>query len=318
MATATATQPQKQTASPQPPKPGIYEDVSFEEYLAWQAVNNSLLKHGTRSMAHVKAAMDGPPKEPTPAMQLGTLMHGGILEPLAIVKRYVVMPPFEREITKDDGTPYAKPKATKQYKLLVQDFRDEHPDQEIVTEDQYQALLGVSNALSENDRARQWLNAPGKPEVSIVWNDPATGIRCKARLDKWTPNGPQAGLTDLKTTADALRFESQIAKLGYHRQLAMYCDGLRVLTGTNYEPRLIAVEPTAPYGVRAAVLSDDALNWGRESYRELLARYAECLARDAWPGYEDPDYWHLPNWATADAVNADVVELAIGGEPVAM
>ena len=36
------------------PKPGIYKDVPFAEYLAWSAVSNSGIKLGLRSLAHFK------------------------------------------------------------------------------------------------------------------------------------------------------------------------------------------------------------------------------------------------------------------------
>ena len=292
-------------------KPGIYENVDFETYKQWDALNHSTLKNGLRSMAHLKEYRDNPP-EATKSMRMGSLVHSAALEPLTMLQRYVAMPAFEKDIRRPDGTEYANVKATKAYKSMVADFAEENPGKEIVTQDEFDVLQGVVEALQRDAKCRDWLFGGGRTELSIVWEDPDTGILCKGRIDKLLPGL----IVDIKTTADAKRFESQMAKLAYHQQMAFYRDGLMLASGDDCQAAIVAIEPTRPFGLRAAIVSDDAINWGRESYQRLMRTYADCLARDEWPGYEDPDYWHLPTWATADAINDEIVELVIGGESV--
>lgn len=293
------------------PKPGVYENIDFAEYASWTALNHSTLKNGLRSMAHLKSYQENPPR-PTAAMALGTLVHSAALEPLEMLTRFVVMPAFENEIRRPDGTEYANVKATKAYKNMVADFKEEHPGKQIVTGEEFEVIKGVVASLQSHEVCRDWLFSGGSTELSIVWDDEETGIRCKGRIDKLI----RGVLVDIKTTADAARFESQLAKLAYHQQVAFYLDGLQRATGEVPKAGIVAIEPSAPFGVRAALVSDDAISWGRESYRRLIRQYATCVASNEWPGYESPDYWHLPSWATADAINDDVVELVIGGEAV--
>ncbi len=73
------------------PSIGIYHDVPIEEYLSWPYVNNSSLGPTERSMAHYRAALRNP-GPPTAAMRLGSFLHAGVLEPLAIAARFVARP----------------------------------------------------------------------------------------------------------------------------------------------------------------------------------------------------------------------------------
>ena len=45
-------------------------------------------------------------------------------------------------------------------------------------------------------------------------------------------------------------------------------------------------------------LTEDAIEGGRDQLRPLLARYAECVARNEWPAYSDEvQNIALPTWA---------------------
>jgi exodeoxyribonuclease VIII len=292
------------------PEPGIYEDVPFEEYLSWDAESNSGMRPAVKSMAHYRAALDDP-IDPTPPMRFGNFTHVGRLEPLEIPRRYVVMPRFEEQIRKPDGSEYDKPKATKAYREKVAEFEAANGDKEIVPEDWYAQLLGIVDALTANPRANVYLNAPGPVEVSLVWDDPSLGVRCKARLDKWAQNDER--IIDVKTTANASDFQRTIAKLGYHRQGAFYSDGLRVLTGVEHDFCLVAMETTKPFGTMAAPLSPDAIEVGRRQYRDALSRIVASRESDTWPGYENPAQWELPAWAASKDT-----ELIVDGEIVTL
>ena len=228
------------------PEPGIYHDVDFEEYLSWDAVNNSSLHPAERSMAHFAAQE---PVEPTEAMQFGSLVHCGRLEPDCLAQRYVVTPDFATQVRRPDGSPYANPRASGEYKRLVAEFEEENAGKEIVSQEKYMQMLGMLTSLANSVRANEYLG-PGDAEVSIVWDDRDTGVRCKARLDKWSH--PHRRIADLKTANDASDFERAIFNYRYHRQAAFYVDGAAALTGKGHSYCLVVVEKTPPYGVRCA------------------------------------------------------------------
>ena len=273
------------------PNPGIHEDVDFSDYLNWECANNSSLSSLERSPAHYQAYKTSDSHTSTTALRFGTFCHTGKLEPIHIAERYVVMPAFEDDLRDE----FTNPKASNKYKDKVRQFEEVNAGKEIVTQDWFDKLLGINKSLTDNPRAVEYFNGPGQTEVSIVWDDPATGIRCKGRIDKL--NDHSRLLVDLKTTQNGGDFEKSIANFHYDRQAAFYLDGFEVLTGKQYRFAIVAVEKEPPFAVRAAPLSEACVANGRRQYRRCLDLLAECRTKESWAGYDDPDEWDLPLWA---------------------
>ncbi len=290
------------------PEIGIHFDTSFGDYCAWEAVNNSSLGATERSVRHYR---DQQPIGDTAALHFGRLCHTGKLEPAALGERYVVMPEFEKQLRRKDGTPYGNPKATKEYKALCEEFRAANEGREFVTAETLEDMIGVVAAIDANERAREYFAADAKKEASIVWEDADTGLLCKARLDCW--DSAARRITDLKTTRDASRFQKAIQDWRYHRQAAFYIDGIRsLLPGDDVQFCIVAVEKEKPYGCRAAPMSEEAVSVGRREYKEALAKIAEAKRTDNWPCYDDPPQWelHPPAPSTLD------LQLSLKGELV--
>lgn len=295
------------------PPAGMYSGVPFDEYLSWPYVSNSSLKH-CQSMAHYNAHR-GRVTEETKAMRLGTLLHAGRLEPLTVALAFAVMPPFHDD--PNNQTLADKPttsKNTKYYRESKARFEGINQDKCIVTLDEYNRMLGMVESLAANEKASEYLNARGHCELSIVWTDPDTGVRCKARLDKWSDDDGQ--ITDLKSTKDCTDFARTMAKFSYHRQGAMYTDGMQVLTGIKYDFHIVAVESEFPFGCMAAPVSEEALSIGRMKYKEALQQIAECQESRVWPGYQNPDKWILPSWAMKQHQDDAISKFTLGGESV--
>ena len=179
------------------PEPGIYENVEFADYLAWDAVSNSRLSLAAKSLAHYR---DNAGPESSKALRIGSLVHSGQLEPLELAKRYAVMPPFNRDdanVTTAGERSYAK--TTKYYQAKEEEFRRANQGKELVEQDEYDRMIGICTMVGNDECARALLNSPGPIEVSLVWDDPVTGLRCKARIDKFNPAAGR--IIDLKTYA---------------------------------------------------------------------------------------------------------------------
>lgn len=275
------------------PEPGIYYDIPFDQYCDWQALNISTLLHGRRSMLHLKAAMDGPPMPRTVSMATGTLGHTLTLEPARAMQCYIVMPDYanDPENVKADGTKSSRPTSTAWYKQKAKDFAAANITREVVTQDQYDNMLGMLQALAGHDKARTAL-AGGQREVSLVWVDADTGILRKGRLD--LVDADQMLLLDLKVTDDASRFENTIDRFGYHIRMASYREGWLSVSDDDIWPWLLAVEPKPPFGIRYAAIGKQTLAVGRCDYRLLITQYQRCIETGEWPGYEDPSEWNLP------------------------
>lgn len=289
------------------PSPGIYRDVSFADYLAWDCINNSRISLARRSLLHFK---EQPAHEATKALRFGSFAHCGVLEPLAIAMRYAVMPRYELDaanVTKD-GTA-SKSTGTTYYKQRAAEFAAANTGKEVVEQDAYDHLCGISRSLMRSERAREYLCERGDVEVCFVWDDEETGLRCKCRVDMLN-----SGICDLKTCLDAQAFPKSIAAYGYHRQGAHYQAGVAALTGEVKPFRIVAVEKTAPYGVRSAPLNEDAIETGAAEVRQAMRAIAGAYESGVWPCYTDPASWCLPSWYGG----SDEIELIINGETVSI
>lgn len=288
------------------PDPGIYFDVPSADYFAWDAVSNSRLSLMARSPMHYKHGYG----EPTPAMRLGSLIHSGVLEPLSIAKRYVFMPDYSshpHNVTANGERSFSS--ATKFVKSMQEQFTKLNHDKEIVSEGDFNTLLGIAASLTANTVTRELLR-DGVAEASVVWIDEETGLLCKARVD-WLKH-KDGKFCDLKTTVDASDFERSLYRYGYHRQMAFYRRGL-LANGIDSEPWIMAVEKSAPFGCRAAPMDSAAVAVGNDDLDVLLNRVVECEQSGQWPGYANPESWALPDWA-----DRGQVELVIGGETLSV
>jgi hypothetical protein len=292
------------------PEPGIHRNIPFEHYLEWDAISNSSMQPALRSMAHYR---NRPQIDETPAMRLGTLTHTGRFEPERIANTYAVMPPYEDQVRRDDGSKFTNPKGSAAYRELVAAFEEANSDKIVVTQSQFDDMVAMVTSLSKCERSTRYLTG-GDYEVSIIAQDPITGLMCKGRVDHLHIHGRR--IADLKTTRDASRFETVIADRSYHRQLAFYADMLLWLGKPEIKEHcIVAVESDDPYCVRSAPLSEDAIEAGRDEYRLILNAIAKSIKSKRWPGYDSPKEWNLPSWKTRPG---EAVELKIGGQQVVL
>jgi hypothetical protein len=152
--------------------------------------------------------------------------------------------------------------------------------------------------------------ARGRSEVTIVWQDPITGVWCRALIDfLWHPVDAEYTfyLPDYKTTDDAspAAIGRAMARWDYHVQGEFYADGVRALgiaaPGQVVRPCLIAQEKEPPYLVSVNLPDRDARMIAQRKIREARELYAECSAVGEWPGYGDEAHViELPPWETRE------------------
>lgn len=265
-----------------PPKPGIYPGVPFEEYCKWDAANNTTLGIiDNQSPAHAKVYLDDPPAS-SDAFKVGQAFHKMNLEPFDFGNHFVVIPKFDRR-TKQGKEDYAKCLSDSQ-------------DKTILSSDDYGLCKAMSASIAKHTVAAGYLKN-GKPEICIVWEDPLTGVTCKARLDYVHIDYNM--ILDLKSTRDASPkgFSKAIANYGYHRQAAFYMDGLSTLQGGLSSFVFVAVEKVLPFGAACYQADENLIGAGRNAYRRALSLYAECRDLDIWYGYsKNVEMISVPDW----------------------
>ena len=267
---------------------GLYYDLTFDEYRAIPAINQSALTRGTRSAAHMKAYLDGgnEPKNKS-ALMMGSLVHTAVLEPRLLNEQFAVLPNVDRR--------------TSSGKQIMEDFNAIHGTKLHVKSTEMEQALAIRDSVRSHPAAAKLLS-DGQAEVTAVWTAP-NGVRCKGRID-WLPKvkgNAKHRLVDLKTTTDASRnFSKSIASYDYHLQAAFYLDAYRTLTGKDADFVFIAVEKDPPYAVGVYNLDLLALDYGRERYMDSLFAYNECMKSGKWQGYSDEiKTLTLPSWATS-------------------
>ncbi len=259
-----------------------------EEYHAdLTAVGSGRLKVMLQSAAKFRWMCDNPKTAATSdAMKFGSLVHQAILEPNLFNKNYVVAPDFGDQRTK----------ANREAK--IEWMAGLSPSVTVCSEEELDHLKGMMDSLVRHDDAYALLKH-GRSEISGYYRDPETGVKCRFRPD-FLPDGLSA-LVDVKTTRDCTldAFSRAIWNFRYDFQIAMYCEGVKQITGRRPEDAIfIAIEKTPPYEIAVYVADDALLERGMSDYRKCLRRLAECLKSSDWKGYQSGlRTIGLPSWA---------------------
>jgi hypothetical protein len=269
----------------------IIRNLSFEEYRALPGMNQSTLKEGLQSAAHMKWAIDHP-KPPTAAMALGTAFHVLTTEPDSFAERYLVGGP----INPSTGKPYGSD--TKKFAEWV---AENGAGKAVITQEDYASASAMADAIRRLPGAADILAMPKLDiEIVIQWTDEGTGVLCKCRLDTLLHYTDPIVVLDLKSTQDATRhgFDKSCRKFGYGIQDAMYSEAVAAAFGKG--PRFIfaCVESSPPYCAAIHELVGEKLALAHRQYHALLRMYAECERCGEWPGYPTGIIQHarVSNW----------------------
>jgi hypothetical protein len=243
----------------------------------------------------MKAARDNPPA-PTPALVLGRAIHARVLEPDRFADCFRVAGRCSADTKGGE-------RCSRTGTHLLADPRDawvcsQHYDRDYpppvrsdfttITPEQRDIANAVAGAIDSHAMAGRLLRAKTEAELSIVWDDPLTGIRCKARLDAYAP---VAGGTipDIKTALDGdpLTFRRTLLKWGYHRKAWFYLRGAKAVGLEARHFPIIAAEKAPPWAVVVYRVDDDVISYLENHMTALLELYALCEARQEWPSYSE-------------------------------
>ncbi len=273
---------------------GIYRGVDFDTYASWTPVNASRLDGFSRTPKHVYYEMLHGGKERTPALDLGHLVHMAVLEPERFEKKVAAAPRVD--------------KRTKAGKQAFAEFEAAHAECLIVTDDMCTKAKVMAAAVLEHPTAREYfVTNKGENEISFIWEDVESGVRCKGRVDRVSTIGEWPIVGELKTARNASRreMEKAVYNFGYHVQAAHYLNGLETLypipDGQLVPFRrfvFFVVESEPPFACAVYEIDDSALAEGYSLRAKYLEQWRECVEAGRWPGYpEGIEYLGLPAWA---------------------
>lgn len=265
--------------------PGIHDGVPDEVYHArcLGLASKSALDWFAESPAkYVAWANYQVADESTRALEYGRAFHMAVLEPERFARTYLVEPDFGPcRKTADVSSEEAKVNKTRR-----DAWRKAHQGGIPITAEDFKTLTGMSHRLRTHKIARPLLVA-GHAERVLRWDDPATGIACKAKGDYELED--MDVVIDLKSCADASEagFTRAVGDYGYHDQEAFYRRGYDVLRRPLRRFIFVCCEKTEPYEPGVYDIEAQSLAVGEAHIADRLARLAQCIEREEWPGYSD-------------------------------
>lgn len=274
--------------------PGVHT-IPLDAYLAEPALSSSMARDLlTLTPKACRWKWDNPQRE-TAQMDLGKLAHQWLLEGDAELAGWAVLPEDHDGRTKAgkdriagieaDGLKPLKWEQHETVKAMVAAARS-HP---------------LVIALLEDC----------EPERTLIWVDPETGVRCKARLDGLPRT--KRYFPELKTTSRGLDDESlerTIETYRYGQQLRWYEEGVEALKLFD-QPQGVHIfqETPGPYDLRLVELKANLRARSRVENAEARHRYAACLAAGEWPGWA-PEVTSIgmPAWAEKRWTERDLAD----------
>jgi hypothetical protein len=301
---------------------GIFQ-LPQDIYRADTGINMSALKIMRRSVAHWKAAG---PKEPTPDMNLGTLMHLAVLQPErygAGASHHIIpdtYPEFGMKCPscgsvtqaktcrecKADRFPVTEQVPWSPRSEYCRNWMEKHQDAIIVSKEDESRVEGMRSTIV-NDLVGKNFVENGWREISVFCNDPISGVRRKCLFDLLALTAQDILIGDLKKVQNAEDPSNVFAALSYHLQDAFYSATLADLLRTawpDHPPiRFIfgCVEGEPPFELLWHELDQESKMLGMEDWRIALDRYAEFLKTGVVEGYrKEPQRMirplKLPRW----------------------
>ena len=278
-------------------KPGIYANITCEQYFAEPCPAPALTNSGIRALvsscpakfAHLHPAIGAPAEEAgdSAARRLGNVVHR-----LALGK----------------GADYAVSPHDDYRSKEAKAWRDETEAKGLipVKQAEFEKAQAMATTIREGIE-RETRGEPYQTEVVMAWRRTVGDfdIWCRGMLDVWCPSLNLA--LDVKTCLDA--GDRAIPRLfagGYANQDAWYRSGLDAISGDPGRVRFgfLFVEKAEPYLYRYAE-ADEAFRYGAQLINDRAAAiFARCLKSGEWPGYRPiiatPPAWWLGDLTTTD------------------
>lgn len=257
--------------------PGIYPGIPELIYHASPELSAS----GAKTLLHSPARFDYERKHgrlASGAMDFGTLVHALVLRSH---DERIVVSPFDSMRTKAAQEWAGDMEAESRIVVSAKDVR---------------RAIAVAKAVRAHPLAGAILSE-GRPEVTLRWDDPETGVPCRGRIDWLRPNA----IVDVKTVgryggSELDPFGRQAASLDYPLSAANYVAGVAALTGETLPFITIAVEVDEPHFITVSQYDETDLLAGHERMREAIAEFQRRTESGQWVDPPQIETVPVPQW----------------------
>lgn len=265
--------------------------LTFEQYNEVKAIHATTLKNVATSPS--LALWRKEHGFSSPSLDIGSAVHGAILEP---------------EIYHNHFVDYQGDRRKKEYK----EFKALHIGKTILSNTDADKIKYMHDSVMNHPDAGELFESDGNSEVSIFWDHARTGKKIAVRIDRLVSILPY--WIELKTARNVSPglFFNDCARLHYDIQIALYNDGL-ISCGINKTPLIVAVQNTAPYDCVVFEVPKTVLMIGLEKYEKAIDTLLECKKTGTWPSCTNNErvQFAVPNWAIPQD---EEIELTFNGE----
>jgi hypothetical protein len=256
------------------------------------------------------------------ATDWGSLIDFRITDAEHFIERYSIEPQTYWAEGRKKGDPQIQ-KPWNRNATFCREWKENRPNKIIIKQSEFEESDRAISALKADPQVIDILDHSDKQVmVAADYFDRETGytIPVKALLDI-VPHLDSAYATqlfDLKTsiTAAPARWGKTILERSYHVQAAMYLD---MYCAATVEDRLefghIVQENYPPYEVERMIVSQEFMQFGRDSYLSALRLYCQCLKTGMWPGYA-PAPLCLNGWNYIEPVPWQMIQSSRESAPV--
>jgi hypothetical protein len=284
--------------------PGLHRDLDFATYAALPYVNSGAIKWGMVSMRHMQDSIAGKlESDDTKDRRFGRGAHCCILEGHeAFASRFLVATTCNSQFA--NGSPCKAPGKWYDGKSW---YCGRHKHDDCTEPTEFESIEEGERIKAMADRLHghpslAMLKRKGWSELTIVYD--RDGVRCKIRIDR-APEDLDICMDVKKggvgAITDAACMDS-IVRYGWHRQAALYVDGIKAHHPLGLEPAFawVFVEDGYPFGVNVIVADPETIECGRWEVNQVLEQWRRANQYGTFPDYM-PDPRHpfvggLPAW----------------------
>lgn len=242
------------------------EDITLE-FLQKRPLSYSSLKAFRKSPRHYIMYLNGV-FQPSPAMEMGSLLDCKLLTPENFHKEYLVVKRKPDKRTNAGKAEWAD--------MLLQASLNK---QRIAFSED---ILIVDRAIEEvmaHERARELLEAKTAVQQTLRWVDRETGLPLTGKIDFQTQAWGMQSIVDLKSSEDADpdEFIRKAYNFDYHFQTGMYLEGFHKSFYQFPNFLFLVVELSEPFNVSVIFCDSKFTAAAKAEVRGTLKAFKYCL-----------------------------------------
>ena len=271
-------------------EPGVYPDIPEPDYHALKLPSNSFVKAMEEYSPEHAYRWREEGRRPSKAQKLGTAAHVAVFEPERFPAVYMTSCPCSA--VQKNGKVCGCPGQTRhdgewfcgKHNKAAGD--PDELDREVLPPSTYHDCNCIAERIHGHSDLGPAILKEGENELSLIFVDERTGVKCKSRLDRWAST--LEWVIDLKTSSKSVaphKFAITSANFMYHHQGAFYRRAMQSLGRRVRKTCFAAIETASPYGLCFFAMRDDKLDQYDLMIDANLRKYARCEMTGEWPGY---------------------------------